>query len=385
MSKFICNYPWTHFEVNNPNGDVTMCCENQTVLGNVNEATLEEIWNGRPYQEARRKMIEMGGARFCTPSCPIIHGQKKYQELHWYKELPADSIAYKNAVINEEEFATHALVLQSKPRWMRFAYSYACNLDCYHCYQREESVNKLKLPESFMEKSVAWSENYQALFLFGGEPFLYKRVLRFLEEVRCSPETRLFFVTNATLITDAIIKTIYSWKIGTFSISLDAATESSFKVLRARGTDYTWGGVIANVERMAVFAKEKSAPFTISMTINSINCGELLDFVKLALSFGAHPMFSLVSNSYGTLDFQAQYLLFSKPQIEELHRQIAIALSIVNKAGCTESETSLNILKKEIELHALTGNGRARFVIGKIARVLPSPVKVVIKSVMSRR
>ena len=28
MSKFVCKHPWTHFEVNNPNGSVMMCCNN---------------------------------------------------------------------------------------------------------------------------------------------------------------------------------------------------------------------------------------------------------------------------------------------------------------------------------------------------------------------
>ncbi len=41
--KLLCDYPFTHFEVNNPNGDVTFCCNHNMVLGNVNNNSVEEI------------------------------------------------------------------------------------------------------------------------------------------------------------------------------------------------------------------------------------------------------------------------------------------------------------------------------------------------------
>ena len=58
MKKFVCKHPWTHFEVNNPNGDVTMCCNNNTVLGNVNKGTVREIWNGEGFQKSRKRMLD---------------------------------------------------------------------------------------------------------------------------------------------------------------------------------------------------------------------------------------------------------------------------------------------------------------------------------------
>jgi MoaA/NifB/PqqE/SkfB family radical SAM enzyme len=71
--KKICYNPWTHFEVNNPNGDVTMCCDVPTVLGNVNEQSIEEIWNGEKYQKLRRMMFEQGAEKMCGPDCLLIN------------------------------------------------------------------------------------------------------------------------------------------------------------------------------------------------------------------------------------------------------------------------------------------------------------------------
>ena len=71
MEKFICKHPWSHFEINNPNGDVTMCCNNNTVLGNVNQNTVMDIWNGEKLMSKDRqketirtynKLTQEGGA-----------------------------------------------------------------------------------------------------------------------------------------------------------------------------------------------------------------------------------------------------------------------------------------------------------------------------------
>ena len=59
MKKFICKHPWSHFEVNNPNGDVTMCCNNDTVLGNVNGASIADIWNGSKFKAMRKRQPEI--------------------------------------------------------------------------------------------------------------------------------------------------------------------------------------------------------------------------------------------------------------------------------------------------------------------------------------
>ena len=147
MKKFVCKHPWSHFEVNNPNGDVTMCCNNDTVLGNVNEAKVEEIWNGQRFQSVRKRMRDEGALSMCPHTCPVLQGGKKFENLDWFTELTENSDQRKNAVLNEEEYTAGQTTLGSIPRWFRFTYSYACNLDCYHCYQPEDAKMRVKLPD----------------------------------------------------------------------------------------------------------------------------------------------------------------------------------------------------------------------------------------------
>ena len=62
--------------------------------------------------------------------------------------------AKANAEINDQEYSAKKTELESLPRWMRFTYSYACNLDCYHCYQREDATQNTKLPETFLDEVI---------------------------------------------------------------------------------------------------------------------------------------------------------------------------------------------------------------------------------------
>jgi radical SAM protein with 4Fe4S-binding SPASM domain len=55
-----CDIPFSSLNVLF-NGDVIMCCGDwgrQVVVGNVKTSSLYEIWNGKAYNELRRKIVE---------------------------------------------------------------------------------------------------------------------------------------------------------------------------------------------------------------------------------------------------------------------------------------------------------------------------------------
>src|SRR4030042_7019395 len=115
--KAFCNYPWTHFEVNNPNGDVTMCCDNHIVLGNINKQSITEIWNGEGYRKIRNDMLTKGAHAVCSSECAVLMGFKSYQNLDWYKNLEKNSPLFLNAQKNDNELKEGKLTLSSMPRW----------------------------------------------------------------------------------------------------------------------------------------------------------------------------------------------------------------------------------------------------------------------------
>ena len=389
MKKFVCKHPWAHFEVNNPNGDVTMCCNNNTVLGNVNDDSIAEIWNGDGFTRMRRRMIEEGAHAFCPHTCPVLQGGKKYEKLDWYEDLDPEGPIRANAELNEREFAEKKVTLESKPRWVRFTYSYACNLDCYHCYQREDATLREKLPASFMDQLPNYVETAQIVYPFGGEPFFFSPVIDFLKNHNSNTETRFFLITNATLLTDKVFATLEPLPVATMAVSLDAATALSFDVLRVRGRNARWDNVMANLERLSDLKRRKEFDFTVSMTLNSVNALEIEQFVDLALGFDAEPLVMLVANPYQTISFQKKFLTFTPKQFDEMAAQIERSLPKVSARGFLDAEIYLEQLRAHLKIHRESDNDPVHFAAKKTARKvfhhLPEQVQDPLRRYVQRR
>ena len=389
MTKFVCKHPWAHFEVNNPNGNVTMCCNNNTVLGNVNDQSIADIWNGDGFTRMRKRMIEEGAHAFCPHTCPVLQGGKKYENLDWHDELDPEGPIRENAELNEREYAENRTTLESKPRWVRFTYSYACNLDCYHCYQREDATLREKLPASFMDQLPEYVETAQIVYPFGGEPFFFSPVIDFLENHNSNTETRFFLIANATLLTDRVFATLERLPIATIAASLDAATALSFDLLRVRGRNASWDKVMANLERLSDLKRRKDFDFTVSMTLNSVNALEIEQFVDLALGFDAEPLVMLVANPYQTMDFQKKFLTFTAKQFEEMAAQIERSLPKVRTRGFSDAEIYLEQLRRHLKLHRDGDNDPLRFAAKKTARKvfhhLPEQVQDPLRRYVQRR
>lgn len=389
MTKFVCRHPWSHFEVNNPNGDVTMCCNNDTVLGNVNESSVADIWNGEGFRRMRRRMLDEGAHAFCPHTCPVLQGGKRYENLDWFTELSEDGEPRENAELNEAEYAEGRTELESWPRWLRFTYSYACNLDCYHCYQREDAKMRIKLPDSFMEELPDYARKAQVIYPFGGEPFFFKPVLDFLEDHNKNLESRFYFITNATLLTDRIYETLRRLPITCMAASLDAATAESFETLRIRGRNADWETVVQNLARLRDLKHEKDFSFTVSMTLNSVNAAEIEPFVDLALSYDAEPLVMLVANPYQTAAFQRRFLTFTEPQFEAMAAQIERALPKVRARGFEDAELYLEQLRAALRQHRESDNNPVYFQAKNAARrafrKLPEDIQVPVRKAVQKR
>ncbi len=389
MIKFICKHPWAHFEVNNPNGNVTMCCNNDTVLGNVNEESIADIWNGEKFTRMRKRMVEEGAHAFCPHTCPVLQGGKKYENLDWYQELDPEGPIRENAELNEKEYAERKTALESKPRWVRFTYSYACNLDCYHCYQREDATLRDKLPQKFMEQLPDYVETAQIVYPFGGEPFFFSPVIDFLERHNSNTETRFFLITNATLLTDKVFETLNRLPISTMAVSLDAANALSFDLLRVRGRNATWNQVVENLESLSELKNRKGFEFTVSMTLNSINALEIEEFVDLALGLDAEPLIMLVANPYETGEFQKKFLTFTDAQFAEMEAQINRSQPKVQDGGFRDAALYLEQLAIRLKMHREGDNDPVHFATKKAARKvfrrLPEQVQDPLRRVVQNR
>jgi radical SAM protein with 4Fe4S-binding SPASM domain len=77
----LCPYPWTSLSIAS-NGDVVACCRDlrrQTVLGNILEQSLPDIWRGKKFQKLRKDLIEENpaGSAACD-GCDLPYDDAKF-------------------------------------------------------------------------------------------------------------------------------------------------------------------------------------------------------------------------------------------------------------------------------------------------------------------
>jgi MoaA/NifB/PqqE/SkfB family radical SAM enzyme len=225
------------------------------------------------------------------------------------------------------------------------------------------------------------------LFFFGGEPFLYKPVIRMMGDIDLDPGCRLFVITNGTLLTPAVRQQLEARNIGMFAVSLDAANGETFDQLRVRGRNASWDLVMANLAWVANLRKRKNFFFEISMTVNSQNCREIEAFVDLGLEHGAEPLLLLVSNPFQTPEFQAEYLRFSEAQFDDMDAQIGRSLAKVRACGFHDAEAALVRLRRMLADHRRSENSvlyyRAKTIARRAFRTLPESVQFGIRRMLA--
>lgn len=340
--KRICYRPWTNFEVNDPNGDVSICPDRSTgVLGNINNQSINEIWNGEKYQQIRKQMYSDGADKTCGSHCLLLNGMKNYQSFSWFKDIDINSPCYKNALLNENEIRNGNTVISSFPRYMRFTISYQCNYRCYHCYQVKIREKNRRLPESFISDMKKYIKYYQFMFIFGGEPTLFPEFADLIKIGSINPYVRYGIISNGSLIHKHFSE-IEKVNWAFIAISLDAATNDTYELLRK---SKNWEKVNQNLRILSKLKKNKDFVFSMSMTLNSKNCHEIYDFVIFANNLNAIPQINLVSNFDNSFRFEYKYRFFSKKMRENILEQIE---RVSKEFPDILNETGLNVLKTHI-------------------------------------
>ncbi len=88
----LCPYPWSQFVVAY-NGDAVACCRDtaaRTVLGNVFESSVMDIWNGEAYREFRNALIEKRPedvAACAKCDMPYSGGSKRWRPKYLLESL----------------------------------------------------------------------------------------------------------------------------------------------------------------------------------------------------------------------------------------------------------------------------------------------------------
>jgi len=116
--------PWIHFHVAEK-GKVKVCCIANIPFGNINENSLEEIWNGKPIQVLREKFLKGEKDNRCAGCFKIEQGGGTSIRQETFDKFPE---------INPAE-----IILGEKPIYFDIRFSNVCNFRCRTCWHGASS------------------------------------------------------------------------------------------------------------------------------------------------------------------------------------------------------------------------------------------------------
>jgi MoaA/NifB/PqqE/SkfB family radical SAM enzyme len=273
--KGFCLYPFNRVHLS-VGGDVYVCCAAwlKMPIGNIFKNDFHDIWNSEKAGEIRESIFD-GSFRFCKKdTCPRIIT----------KQIENESIPAKFApIIKKRE-----TYLNSGPEHISLNYDYSCNLYCPSCRKRrmvmgrEEGEQLIKFQNSLLDSNLF--RGARRLVVTGsGEPFAGHVYMDLFGKI----DRRKHSGLKITLRTNGLLLTPENWgkikplhyAIDNISISIDAATEKTYGLLR-RGGDFKT--LLKNLKFLQGIKKEYGFKLGMNFVVQEQNFKEMPEFVKLA-------------------------------------------------------------------------------------------------------
>jgi MoaA/NifB/PqqE/SkfB family radical SAM enzyme len=303
--QLYCHEPFRNLEVTSK-GDVFLCCATwlPTSIGNLNESSLEEVWNGEIAKKIRASILD-GTFQFCEKKqCPRL--QTIMYPVVRVEDIQDFDLLEKIANINTST--------DSQPKSMVWCHDHTCNLSCPSCRTAIKALNleEKNRIEKMQSKIFTALPSLEQLIISGdGDPFASKLYSRFLEEADSKdfPKLKIFLQTNALLFNPdrwARMKKIQP-SISGFFVSIDAAKSETY-ALNRRGGNFE--NLCKSLYLISKIRKENPhILFYLSFIVQKNNWREMEDFIELGKSYSADKvLFTRLANwgTYSEKDFVAR-------------------------------------------------------------------------------
>jgi len=251
--------PWVHLYVDT-NGNAKACCNTSITYGNVNNESIESIWNGESIKKFRKNLLEGHKDKRCA-SCFKREAVNK-------SSIRTETLdSYKTYLKWLPKTSSDGTCKESKPVYLDIRYSNVCNLKCRTCWHGASSswFNDAKLLKTnFGDKALikATPENEQLiedLFTFdtelaevyfaGGEPLRMEEHYSFLDSLLAKNQTDLHlrYNTNLSKLTLKGKRALDYWKKFkkiTLAVSIDAIGEKAAYIR----SGLNWGKFLENIK-----------------------------------------------------------------------------------------------------------------------------------------
>ena len=290
-SDNFCMLPWMHLHAF-PDGRAYPCCFalDKLHVGNVNENSMEEVFNGEKMKQMRLNMLSNKKSRECA---------KCYDQ--------EDSGFFSLRLSSNKHFGHNiGMVENTKPdgtadfiiKYWDIRFSNLCNMACRSCgtwfssnwYEDHKKLtgappNHAKIMKAGRSGNDIWEQllkqfdHVEQFYFAGGEPIIMEEHLRILKELdkRKMYHVRLIYNTNFSKSKFKGTDIFELWnKFDSVSIGASLDAEGPRAELMRTGT--VWEETVANRKRMLEVCPQ--VDFYISATVGLSNCLHVTDFHK---------------------------------------------------------------------------------------------------------
>lgn len=292
-NKSFCMYPWIHLHAF-PTGEAYPCCntEMSELVGNTRESTIQEVWDGAPMQEVRRKMLVGESVKGCT---------RCYEQ---------EGSGFFSMRMSANKHFGHHIALTDNPNppmkliYWDIRFSNLCNLRCRSCGHifssnwYDDQVKILELEQGNADKWKSknsrinfagkteddiWKQlepqidNLEQVYFAGGEPLIMEEHYRLLHELinRGRTDVRLIYNTNFSQLSYKKTNVLELWReFDSVSVGASLDAMGTHAEYIRKGTK--WSQVEKNREQMLKICPK--VDFYISPTLSIMNVLHLPQF-----------------------------------------------------------------------------------------------------------
>ncbi|MGP8320951.1 MAG: radical SAM protein [Methanosarcinaceae archaeon] len=344
-----CWLPWRMFRIMS-DGDISMCCSNRSVIGNISRHSFEDIWNSDNAVRFRSLITEGKYIEAGCATCAFWYTFNRFLFEFPKSELSLTTIQAKNRRIQEEEYQTGRTCLDSRPSMLFIQPSYQCNLNCVMCNQKHVYLEAKGTPAvmpGLVQRLDEFEPEMEEIILQGGEPLLVPEILDYLK--KASTEERNHYITLNTNgqrfhLYEDILKRIQWLKL---NFSVDAGSQEIYEKIRVGGN---WSQLVQNIESAVRIADQKAGGWSINiqnlvMKTNIEQVHEMVDFwAGVALNQKIYPILGADNTTENI--FIYNHLLDQVPSWREA---LTEALDLSVKNGLDELENGLRYCSELLE------------------------------------
>jgi len=290
-----CHEPFETIETT-PDGLAFLCCPAwlPVAVGDINATDAASVWLGPIARELRHSIID-GSYRYCSRlHCDRItnrtladRGSKKVQKIIEQYELGRLGEAVPH------------------PRHLILSHDRSCNLACPSCRTDFIVANKQQQRrlDVIMENTILplLQEAETVKITGSGDPFGSNHFRRILQRINRHefPNLKIDLLTNGQLFDEK------AWNdleledlVNDVYISIDAATEDTYKVIR-RGGDF--GRLLKNLQFIKKLRQaDQIRSLSFLMVVQTRNFAEMPDFVRLGFEYSADCISFAMIRNWGT-------------------------------------------------------------------------------------